>query len=57
MSPNQNLLPVLTMLCLFTAVAGAQDRSKELTEAREAASLILNAASDEGVGGDLSHVQ
>lgn len=49
MSPNQNLLPFLTILCLLTAAAGAQDRSKELSEAREAASLILNAASDEGV--------
>ena len=49
MSPHQNIYPALAILCLLAGGAHAQDGSKELTEAREAVSIILNAASDNGV--------
>jgi uncharacterized RDD family membrane protein YckC len=46
MTRSHHLLPVLTILCLFGGPAHGQDLAKELTEAREAASLMLNATGE-----------
>jgi len=46
MNPHPHFVPALAILCLFSGMSHGQTNNAQMTAAREAASMILNAAGD-----------